>query len=550
MGVAEPVSSREAYRRAMVLVTCVTVTFTYAMSITIVNVSLPQMQGALGASHEEISWVITLNIVATGIALPLCGWLVERFGERTVMLGATAGFSFASLMCGVSDSLEALIFFRVLQGVFGAPLVPVPQALLLRTYPPARHGVVLAIYSIGAIVGPVSGPIIGGYLSEHYNWRWAFYALVPASLVALAFTFRFIKRATDPGPVRLPGSGFLALAVGVASFQLMLDRGQREDWFESAEIVTYTVLAVAGFSLLALNSLTSRRPFLRATLLADRNYLLGLVLICGFGMINFTPIILLPTLLQSVQGMPDSDIGLLISARGLGAIAGTVVYIIGNRAEPRLWMVVGFTLSALSGVMLAGFDMNVSMEEIYLATLLGGFGPALVWPAITLTTFATLPKELLTEGTGLWQLLRNLGSSVHISVSVGLVVHMSGASYSDMASRVSSFDEKLNAPWVMGAWNVESARDLAVPIARDQPLGPDDRLQRRLPVLRRHRARDAAPRPFRATREGGSQLRASSFPERRFANVNDSYSTNDSAEAPVENCEQVSDSDYAWFPCA
>ena len=216
----------------MVLFTCVTVTFTYAMAITIVNVSLPQMQGALGASHEEISWVLTLNIVATAITLPLCGWLVDRFGERAVMLVATAGFSFASLMCGLSDSLEALVFFRVLQGVFGAPLVPVPQALLLSTYPPARHGVVLAIYSVGAIVGPVSGPIIGGFMTDQYSWRWAFYTLVPASLIALAFTFRFIKRVTNPGPVRLPASGFLALAVGVASFQLMLDRGQREDWFE------------------------------------------------------------------------------------------------------------------------------------------------------------------------------------------------------------------------------------------------------------------------------------------------------------------------------
>ena len=240
----------------------------------------------------------------------------------------------------------------------------------------------------------------------------------------------------------------------------MLDRGQREDWFESSEIVMYAVLAVAGFSLLALNSLTSRRPFLRMTLLTDRNYLVGLVLIGGFGMINFTPVALLPTLLQSVQDMSGSDIGWLISARGLGAIAGTIVYIIGSRIDPRLWMVFGFTLAALSGVLLASFDMNVSREEVYLATLLGGFGPALVWPAIAMTSFSTLPRELLTEGTGLWQLLRNLGASVHISVSVGLVVHMSRASYSDIASMVSSFDEKLDAPWVMGTWNVESTHDL------------------------------------------------------------------------------------------
>ena len=162
------------------------------MAVTIVNVSLPQMQGTLGASHEEISWVITLNIVATGIALPLCGWLVARFGERAVLLGSVAGFSVTSLMCGMADSLATLILYRVLQGAFGAPLVPVPQALLLSTYPPARHGVVLAIYSVGAIVGPVCGPIIGGFLTEHYNWRWAFFALVPPSIVAFAFTCRFI----------------------------------------------------------------------------------------------------------------------------------------------------------------------------------------------------------------------------------------------------------------------------------------------------------------------------------------------------------------------
>ena len=200
-----------------------------------------------------------------------------------------------------------LIIFRVLQGAFGAPLVPVPQAILLATYPPARHGVVLAIYSIGAIVGPVSGPIIGGYLTEHYNWRWAFYALVPSSVIALAFAWRFIRNIHPPDRVPLRWRGFLALALGVACFQLMLDRGERVDWFESQEIGLYAILTAVGFSLLALNAYTSRRPFLNPTLLTNRNYTLGLVLIFGFGMINFTPLTLLPTLLQSVRGMPDSS---------------------------------------------------------------------------------------------------------------------------------------------------------------------------------------------------------------------------------------------------
>ena len=431
------------------------------MAVTSVNVALPQMQGTLGARHEEISWVITLNIVATGIALPLCGWLVARFGERAVLLGSVAGFSVTSLMCGMADSLATLVLYRVLQGAFGAPLVPVPQALLLSTYPPARHGVVLAIYSVGAIVGPVCGPIIGGFLTEHYNWRWAVFALVPPSIVAFAFTYRFIKNIQKPRGYGLPWTGFLTLSVGVAALQLMLDRGQGEDWFESREIVLYASFAAAGFMLLALDSFASKRPFLRPSLFNNRNYVVGLALILGFGMLNFTPVTLLPTLLQSIQGVPDSDIGLLISARGLGAIAGTLVYIAGSRADPRFWMVVGFTLTALSGLWYASFDMNVSQGEVYLATLLGGFGPSLVWPAITLTTFSTLPKPLLAEGTGLWQLLRNLGASIHISISVSLVVYMSKTSYNDIASTVSAFDEKVDKPWVMGAWGVDSPVELS-----------------------------------------------------------------------------------------
>mgnify|MGYP002038230023 CR=1 FL=1 len=297
-------------------------------------VALPNMQGNLSASPDQIGWIITTFVVASAVGTVLTGWMANRIGRRRVFLASIIGFTVTSLFCGMATGFNELVVMRALQGFVSAPLLPVSQAIMLDTYPRRRHGFAMSIWSMGMILGPVIGPTVGAMLTEWYDWRYLFFLNVPMGLLAfvsVVFTLPDAERDKQ----NLDWIGVISLILGVVCIQLMLDRGQGEDWFESREIVLYTSFAVAGFMLLALDSFASKRPFLRPSLFNNRNYVVGLALIFGFGMLNFTPVTLLPTLLQSIQGVPDSDIGLLISARGLGAIAGTLVYIAGSRGDPR-----------------------------------------------------------------------------------------------------------------------------------------------------------------------------------------------------------------------
>ena len=259
---SEQTGTAAALERALVLGTCTVVTFLYAMTVTIANVSLPQMQGALSASPDQITWVVTSNLVATAVATPLSGWLLARFGRRLLCNGCVIGFGLASLGCGLADSLAELVVFRVLQGAFGAPLVPASQAIVLDTYPKHRHGAVIAIYGMGSVLGPVVGPVAGGWLAETYSWRWVFYMTVPFALIALLGTLAFIHDRSFTRKARVDWLGFGLLSVSLAAAQLMLDRGQREDWFDSGEIVAWCAIAALALYAFIAHSFTTERPFL------------------------------------------------------------------------------------------------------------------------------------------------------------------------------------------------------------------------------------------------------------------------------------------------
>jgi len=444
-----------------VLATCTAVTFLYAMTVTIANVSLPQMQGALSATPDQIAWVVTSNIVATAIMTPLAGWLVARFGERRLCNGCVIAFGAASLGCGLADSLGELVLFRALQGAFGAPLVPVSQAIVLAIYPKHRHGAVIAIFGMGAVLGPIVGPVAGGWLAEAYDWRWVFYMVIPFAFVALAGTFFFIHDRAAGARVRLDWLGFVLLAVALASLQLMLDRGERADWFDSTEILAYAVLAGAALYAFIVHSATAERPFLDPNLLADRNFAIGIVLIFVFGMLNFTPMTLLPPMLQAVSGYPDSVIGFVLGARGLGTLIAFFLMIFASRFEPRAMILVGFLLQALAGWQLAQLDVNPGTADVFWPMALQGFGVGVLWVPITIVTFATLDARHVAQGTAIYHMVRNIGSSIHISLSITLAVRMARTSYAELAERVSPFSEALSMPWVTGAWNLREARGLA-----------------------------------------------------------------------------------------
>ncbi len=450
-----------ALRRALVLGTCTAVTFLYAMTVTIANVSLPQMQGALSASPDQIAWVLTSNIVATAVMTPTAGWLVSRFGWRNVCMYCVLAFAAASLACGLADSLETLVIARALQGGFGAPLVPVSQAILVAIYPRRQHGAMFAIFGMGAVLGPIVGPVAGGYLSEAYNWRWVFYMILPFSAVALLGVWLFIRDRELPARVRLDWTGFLALSVSLATLQLALDRGERADWFASGEILAYGAVAALALYVFIAHTLTAKRPFLDPALLRDRNFSVGVILVFVFGMLNFTPMTLLPPMLQGVSGYPDSVIGFVLGARGMGTLLAFFLMIVASRLDPRLTITLGFLLQALAGWQLASLDINVRAEDVFWPMFLQGFGVGILWVPITMVTFSTLKAEWVPDGTAIYHMLRNIGSSIHISLSITLAVRMSQTNYAEMVPRISPYTEALSMPWVLGAWRLDDPASLA-----------------------------------------------------------------------------------------
>jgi DHA2 family multidrug resistance protein len=453
--------SISALQRALILITVTLVTLLYAMTVTIANVALPQMQGALAATQDQIAWVVTFNIVATAIVTPMAGWLTGRFGRRRLIIGSLIGFALASLLCGLATSLEALVIYRIAQGAFGAPLVPVSQAIVLDTYPKRVHGVVTAIFGMGVVTGPIVGPVLGGYLSEAYNWRWVFFMIVPFTAVAFIGVWIFIRDTKRLQSVRLDWTGFLMLSLAVGTFQLILDRGERANWFDSAEILIYAGLALIGLYIFIVHTLTTKQPFLNPQLLRDRNFVIGLFIVLVFGLLNFTPMTLLPALLQNLRGYPDSIIGFLLGMRGLGTLVGFAVLFFANRLDPRLMLILGFTCQAWAGWEMAQFDLNLTTWDVAWTSWLQGLGVGLLWVPVTLVTFATLDARYISDGMGIFHLLRNIGSSIFISLSVALVIRSAKINYADMTTYINPYNEAFAMEGVSGAWTIDNTAGLA-----------------------------------------------------------------------------------------
>ncbi|MFO1351385.1 MAG: DHA2 family efflux MFS transporter permease subunit [Gammaproteobacteria bacterium] len=448
-----------ARRRTLILITLTLVSLLYAMTVTLANVALPQMQGALGATSDQIAWVVTFNIVATAVATPI-GGLADRAVRRRLIIGAIIGFTIASLLCGLAMSLNELVLYRVAQGC-GAPLVPVCQAIVLDIYPKRQHGAVTAIFGMGVIWADHRA-VIGGYLSDAFNWRWVFFMIIPFALLSLAGVWVFIFDRERPLAVRLDWTGFLALSLAVTSLQLMLDRGEREDWFTSTEILSYAGLALASLWVFIVQSLTAARPFLSPSLLRDRNYAVGIIIVTMFGMLNFTPMTLLPALLQNLRGYPDTIVGLLLATRGFGTLIGFgLLAFLSRRVDPRALIAVGFLLQAIAGSQMAHFDINMTMAGVAWATGLQGLGVGVVWVPVSLVAFSTLESRQIPEGTAVFHLLRNIGSSVHISLSVALMLHTGKMNYAQMTEHVSPFNENFLFDNIAGSWAMDSAAGLA-----------------------------------------------------------------------------------------
>jgi DHA2 family multidrug resistance protein len=448
-------------QRYLTLMTVVLGSSLYGTALLTTSTILPQMQGALSATQDEIAWVMTFNILATAVVTPMTGWLVSRFGTKRVMIWSIACFTAATMLCGLAQSLEMLVLWRIAQGGAGAPLVPLSQSILFATFPRRQHTMVMSIFGMAVAVAPAFGPVFGGYLAEMHSWRWSFYMLIPvgiAATIGMALTLPADKLLAR---VRFDWTGFIALATALAAVQLVLARGVRLDWFESTEIVIECLVAAIAFYAFLVHSFSASQPFVNLKLLSDRNYAIGLALVTIYGMLNFTPVVLLPPLLQQHAGYPDNIIGAILGMRGIGATIGFFLAMFAGRLEPRIGMTIGFGIMAISGLWLMSLNLDVDMSTLAANSILQGMAVGIIWVPLTVTAFATLDTRHTPEAMALFHLLRNIGSSFFISICVAEIVRTTGENYSRMTEMVSPYHKSLSLPWVMGGWSMDSLQGLA-----------------------------------------------------------------------------------------
>lgn len=447
-------------RQWLILLMVQLATMLNGMTITLANVVLPQIKGAMAASPEQIAWVVTFNLVATAVATLLTGWLARRLGWRNTMFFAVLGLIVFSFLCGIAQSLEALVVFRIGQGLFGAPIMPMGQAILLATFPRHLHPLVMMMWGIGGVIGPVAGPVLGSIISEATNWRGAFFMVVPPGIAATAIVWIALRDHTERTAASFDWTGFIALSVAIGSAQLMLDRGHRLDWFDSPEILIEALLAVTAFWVFLAHSLTAERPFLDLGVLLDRNFAIGLVMVFVLGMLSFTPMVLFPGLLHDLRGYPDAAIGMLLAGRGFGNWACFLIIVPMTRLYPRLTVAIGMAAQALSGLAMAQLDINLTSSLVFWTNFVQGFGFGLAFTPLSVLTFATLPVRQMTEGMAIYHLVRNFGSSIFISLSILLLVRSTAANYAGLAEVVTDYNKTLALPEAVGLWSTATPRGL------------------------------------------------------------------------------------------
>lgn len=423
--------------RGLVTASIMLATVMQALDGTIANVALPHMQASLGAAQDTVTWVLTSYIVASAIALPLTGWLADRVGRKRLLLISVSGFVVTSMLCGIAQGLLEMVLFRVAQGVFGAFLVPLGQAAMLDVYPKHRHGYALAIWGMGIMLGPIVGPVLGGWLTESFNWRWVFLVNLPVGLLALFGTWVSVPEA-ETKRRRFDLFGFALIAVGVAALQLMLDRGEQLDWFASTEVVIECGIAIAAFWMFGVHFLTADQPLFHAELLADRNFVTCCILAFAVGVMIFSTMALLPPMLQRLYGNPIITAGLLTAPRGLGLlIMMRIVASIANHVDPRGLIAAGAVTVAYSLHQMSGLSLAADEQLIIVSGFVQGIGIGLIFIPLNLITFATIRPHLRTEASSLSNLVRNLGGSVGISIVTVLLARNIQTSHADLAASAS-----------------------------------------------------------------------------------------------------------------
>ena len=447
MSGAKATEEMEPAARVMLTVCVMMATVMQALDTTIANVALPYMQGSLSTTQDQVNWVLTSYIVAAAIMTSPLGWMAQRFGRKKLFIVCAAGFTLASMLCGAAQSIEQMVAFRLLQGVFGAALVPVSQAVMLDSYPPAQRGSAMAIWGMGVMLGPIMGPTLGGWLTDAYSWRWVFFVNLPFGILTVLGLSTFMRESVIKREIPFAWFGFLTLSLGIGALQMMLDRGQDQGWFGSNEIIIEGALSIVGFYFFFADSMTTDRPFVPLKMFRDWNFSVAVLFMFIIGIMLLATMALVTPYLQNLMGYPVLASGYLLGTRGIGTFfAMMVVGRMLGKIDARLLIFAGLVMATGSLWAMVYWSPESSATAIAIDSVVQGLGLGFVFVPLNTVAFATLPGELRTDGAALWTLIRNLGSSIGISLIISELTNMIGTFHSQLAEKLTPFNDALRMP--------------------------------------------------------------------------------------------------------
>ena len=417
------------------------------LDTTIANVALPHMQASLGATQDSINWVLTSYIVASAITIPIAGWLADKVGRKRLIVIAVIAFTIASFLCAIAQSLSQMVAFRAIQGVSGAFLVPLAQATLFDIFPREKHAQAMALFGGGVMIGPILGPLLGGWLTDSFNWRWVFLVNLPVGTLAAVMLLRYMPR-TDLNPRKFDLFGFALIGIGLAALQLMLDRGQQLDWFQSSEILIELGLTIAAFWMFIIHTITGREPLFERHMFTNRNFATGLFFMAVTGVLLLAGLALLPPLLQRLYSYSVLQSGELTMPRGVGTLISMLtVGKLAQKIDMRALVALGMGLMGASLYMMTGFALVQDARPVILSGLVQGLGLGMLFVTIQSLAFATLEPRLRTAAASLLNLSRNIGGSVGISIVTAALTRNLQVAHADIGAHIT--DE--NAPSALGA---------------------------------------------------------------------------------------------------
>jgi DHA2 family multidrug resistance protein len=446
------------HTRVAITICVILATLMQALDTTIANVALPYMQGSVSASQDEIAWVLTSYIVAAAIMTPPTGYLTSRFGLKRLFLVSIAGFTVSSVLCGMAQSLVQIVLFRILQGLFGAALVPLSQTVLMNINSKERQGSAIALWGVAVMAGPVLGPVLGGWLTQAFSWRYVFYINVPVGILAFFGMMTFLSDTARNATAKLDWFGFGTLSLAIAAMQVLLDRGQELDWFGSGEIVAEAIIAAAAFYLFLVHTFTARDPFVRLSLFRDPNFTAGVLFIAIVGLTYYASLALQPPYLQNLMNYPIVSAGLVLGPRGVGTMGSMLMVgrLIG-RVDTRLLLALGLGLTAWSFYVMTGWTPDVSQTTIVVVGIIQGVGLGFIFVPLSVVTLSTLPPERRAEGAGLYSLSRNIGSSIGISVVNSLLTRNTQVNHAEITRSVTSVNRMFEDLAIARFWDPVSA---------------------------------------------------------------------------------------------